>query len=219
MSDERKLSPVEGAKRESNYLRGTISQELADGTDHFTDANEKLLKHFGTYQQDDRDSRALRRAEAGGKAYMFMVRTKLPGGMLTSDQLLAELDLGDELGNDTLRITSRQGLQLHGVLKDNLAKTIQRINEVQLSTLGACGAGAAEIGGGTVCHRPNPVRIAAPRPTVHARNSTASPTISNANAPARKASGKSLRSSSVTNLIHEAHRRLRIALLASPSSR
>jgi len=139
MSDERKLSPVEGAKRESNYLRGTISQELADGTDHFTDANEKLLKHFGTYQQDDRDSRALRRAEAGGKAYMFMVRTKLPGGMLTSDQLLAELDLGDELGNDTLRITSRQGLQLHGVLKDNLAKTIQRINEVQLSTLGACG--------------------------------------------------------------------------------
>ena len=139
MSDERKLSPVEGAKLESNYLRGTIAQELTDGTDKFSDTSEKLLKHFGTYQQDDRDARALRRAEAGGKAYMFMVRTKLPGGILTSEQLLAELDLGDELGNDTLRITSRQGLQLHGVLKENLAKTIQRINEIQLSTLGACG--------------------------------------------------------------------------------
>jgi sulfite reductase (ferredoxin) len=70
---------------------------------------------------------------------MFMVRTKIPGGKLTSEQLLAELDLCDEIGNTTLRITSRQGLQLHGVLKRNLKRAIARINEIQLSTLAACG--------------------------------------------------------------------------------
>ena len=68
-----------------------------------------------------------------------MVRTKIPGGKLTSEQLLAELDLCDEVGNTTLRITTRQGLQLHGVLKSNLKRAIARINEIQLSTLGACG--------------------------------------------------------------------------------
>src|SRR6185369_13083987 len=73
------------------------------------------------------------------KSYSFMVRTKIPGGKLTSDQLLAELDLCDEVGNDTLRITTRQGLQLHGVLKHDLWTTIHRINEIQLSTLAACG--------------------------------------------------------------------------------
>jgi sulfite reductase (ferredoxin) len=101
-----------------------------------------LLKHHGTYQQDNRDYRAESRSAGGAKAdkeYIFMVRTKIPGGKLSAQQLLAELDLADELGNATLRITTRQGLQLHGVLKRNLHETIRRINEVQLSTLGACG--------------------------------------------------------------------------------
>ncbi len=139
MSDQ-KLSPVEVIKLESNYLRGEIAEELAADTDCFGKASIQLLKHFGTYQQDDRDARADRRAEGkGGKAYMMMVRTRIPGGRLSSRQLLAELDLADELGNTTLRITSRQGLQLHGVLKSNLKETIRRINEIKLSTLGACG--------------------------------------------------------------------------------
>jgi sulfite reductase (ferredoxin) len=73
------------------------------------------------------------------KHYSFMVRTRIPGGRLTSEQLLAEMDLCDEVGNTTLRITSRQGLQLHGVVKHDLWKTIHRINEIQLSTLAACG--------------------------------------------------------------------------------
>ena len=142
MSDEsaKKPSPVEIAKINSNYLRGTINQELADGNDAFTKANVQLLKHHGTYQQDDREARTAR--EGGGKSvkqYMFMVRSRIPGGRLTSDQLLAEIDLGDECGNSTLRITSRQGLQLHGIVKRNLHQVIQRINEVQLSTLAACG--------------------------------------------------------------------------------
>ncbi len=128
-----KLSPVEGFKQASDYLRGPIAEELADDNDFFGKASIQLLKHHGTYQQDNRDTRK------SGKSYSFMVRTAIPGGKLTSAQLLAELDLCDELGDSTLRITTRQGLQLHGVLKSNLRETICRINETQLTTLAACG--------------------------------------------------------------------------------
>ncbi len=138
-SSGKKLSPVETAKAESNYLRGTIQQELLDANPNFGKANVQLLKHHGTYQQDDREARVARDGSKSAKQYMFMVRSRIPGGKLTSDQLLAELDLGDEVGNGTLRITTRQGLQLHGILKKDLHHTIHRINEVQLSTLAACG--------------------------------------------------------------------------------
>src|ERR1700682_5542511 len=124
MADPTKPSPVETFKIESNYLRGDIAEELADGNDHFGKASIQLLKNHGTYQQDDRDARAAGRVEGhkgkSPKAYSFMVRTRVPGGKLTSDQLLAELDLCDEVGNTTLRITTRQGLQLHGILKSDL---------------------------------------------------------------------------------------------------
>ncbi len=142
MSEDVKLSPVEAIKLQSRYLRGTIAQDLLEDKPNFTKENAQLLKHHGSYQQDDRDERAEIRAAGGGKsekAYIFMVRTRVPGGKLTCDQLLAELNLADELGNTTLRITSRQGLQLHGVLKRNLRQVIRRINEVQLTTLAACG--------------------------------------------------------------------------------
>lgn len=138
-----KLSPVELIKEQSNYLRGNIAAELADENEFVSKDSTNLLKHHGTYQQDDRERRAEARSDAGAKAkakfYSFMVRSAIPGGRLTADQLLAELDLCDEVGNTTLRITTRQGLQLHGVLKKNLKRAIQRINEVQLSTLAACG--------------------------------------------------------------------------------
>ena len=134
-----KPSPVEVIKEESDYLRGRISEELVDGKDEFGKESIQLLKHHGTYQQDDRDLRAAARAAGQGKAYMFMVRTRIPGGKLTSSQLLAEIGLCDELGNNTLRITSRQGLQLHGIVKEDLQATIERINRTQLTTLGACG--------------------------------------------------------------------------------
>jgi sulfite reductase (ferredoxin) len=142
MSEPGKPSPVEGVKDQSRYLRGDMSAELADGNDFFGKSSEVLLKFHGTYQQDDRDERGLGGVDAEGKkkkSYIFMVRSKIPGGKLTSEQLLAELDLADEVGNTTLRITSRQGLQLHGVVKSNLKRAIARINEIQLSTLGACG--------------------------------------------------------------------------------
>jgi sulfite reductase (ferredoxin) len=139
MSDQPKLSHADVVKIQSGFLRGTIAQEQHDASNHYSEDNTVLLKHFGTYQQDDRDRRKEARAAGHDKYYMFMVRSKIPGGKLTSGQFLAELDLGDELANNTLRVTSRQGLQLHGVVKRDLARVIRRINEVQLSTLGACG--------------------------------------------------------------------------------
>ncbi len=134
-----KPSAVEVFKEQSDFLRGEIASELVDGNPDFGKGSIQLLKHHGTYQQDDRDRRAEARAAGQGKAYMFMVRTKIPGGRITGQQLLTELDLCDDLGNGTLRITSRQGLQLHRVLKDDLKSSIQRIHECGLTTLGACG--------------------------------------------------------------------------------
>ena len=160
MSDDKKPSPVEVFKVESNYLRGDIGPELVDNNDFFGKGSIQLLKHHGTYQQDDRDDRAASRAAGGGKSeksYSFMVRTKIPGGKLTSTQLLAELDLCDEVATTTLRITSRQGLQLHGVLKKNLKRTIRRINEIQLSTLAACGDVERNVMCCPAPHRHDPV--------------------------------------------------------------
>ena len=139
MAKTEKPSPVEVFKTESDYLAGDISGELVDENDFFGKGSVQLLKHHGTYQQDDRDQRAAARAEGKGKAYMFMVRSAIPGGKLTSQQMLEQLKLCDDLGNNTLRITSRQGLQLHGIVKQDLPATIKRINDSQLTTLGACG--------------------------------------------------------------------------------
>jgi sulfite reductase (ferredoxin) len=134
-----KRSGVETIKETSRQLRGTIALELVDDTDHFNDQNKQLLKFHGTYQQDDRDARKTRRKEGSGKSYMFMVRCKIPGGRLTAQQYLAVDDLAGAYGNGTLRFTTRQGIQLHGVLKEHLKETIAAINQCLLTTLGACG--------------------------------------------------------------------------------
>ena len=134
-------SPLESLKRGSRYLRGRIAEELANDEDAFTADANGLLKHHGAYQQDDRDRRKLKDAKGkpAPKAHSLMVRVKIPGGRLAADQLLALLDLCDELGNTTARITDRQDIQLHGVPKRNLREAIRRINKAQLTTLGACG--------------------------------------------------------------------------------
>jgi sulfite reductase (ferredoxin) len=156
---QKKLSPVEIFKAESHYLRGSIPEELVDGKPHFGKASIQLLKHHGAYQQDNRDERAAAKkaGKPDGKAYSFMVRTAIPGGKLTSKQLLAELDMCDEMGNSTLRITTRQGLQLHGVLKDDLKKVIRRIHQVQLTTLAACGDVERNVMCSPVPYRNDPV--------------------------------------------------------------
>jgi sulfite reductase (ferredoxin) len=138
-TDAPKLSPVEAIKEESRFLKGTIAEEIAGPIDHFNDDNLQLLKFHGTYQQDDRDIRSERNKAGLDKAYSMMVRLRIPGGRITSDQFLAMLDLCEEMGNATMKITTRQTIQLHGVVKDNLRPTIKRVNEIALSTLAACG--------------------------------------------------------------------------------
>src|SRR5262249_15907694 len=132
-------SSVEIVKEESRQLRGTIAQELAGGSDHFGEADKQLLKFHGSYQQEDRDARTTPPAQRVGKFYMFMVRCKIPAGKMTADQYLALDALCETHGNGTLRVTTRQSFQFHGVLKHNLKGTIASINECLLSTLGACG--------------------------------------------------------------------------------
>ncbi len=132
-------SKNEQIKIESDYLRGQITEELSQCTSHFSEAQVQLLKFHGTYQQEDRDARKERKAAGTEKAYQFMVRSRIPGGVLTAEQYLAEDDLAGRYANGTLRITTRQGFQLHGVLKGDLRSTIHSINEALLSTLAACG--------------------------------------------------------------------------------
>ncbi|MCE2796131.1 MAG: NADPH-dependent assimilatory sulfite reductase hemoprotein subunit [Planctomyces sp.] len=141
MSDTQKLSKVELLKESSQQLRGTLAEELLNDRPEFSDDAATLLKHHGSYLQDDRDTRRAKGEDgkAKGKQYSCMVRTAIPGGRLTAQQLLAELDLCELLANGTLRITSRQGLQLHGVLKSNLKASIREINRIKLTTFAACG--------------------------------------------------------------------------------
>ncbi|MCX7869826.1 MAG: hypothetical protein N2322_07730, partial [Terrimicrobiaceae bacterium] len=136
MSDK---SPVEEIKEKSRGLRGHIAEELAAGGTHFPEESAQLLKVHGTYQQDDRDTRALRKKEGREKDWMFMVRTKIAGGGLSIPQYLAHDRMADELGNGSIRLTNRQGIQMHGVLFGSLKDCIRRINESGLTTRGACG--------------------------------------------------------------------------------
>jgi sulfite reductase (ferredoxin) len=130
---------VEEIKSGSVGLRGSIAQTLHADVSHFTDEEYQLLKFHGTYQQDDRDQRSALKAKNLDKAWMFMVRTKIPGGAITPEQYLDHDRVADELGNHTIRITTRQGIQLHGVLKGELQDCIRRVNEAGLTTWGACG--------------------------------------------------------------------------------
>ena len=138
-AQEPKRSQVEKLKESSGYLLHPLVDEVDSDQPSFSEPAAQILKHHGSYQQDDRDARKAQRAAGGGKVYSMMVRVKIPGGMLTAEQLLAQLDLCDQLGNGTARITDRQDIQLHGILKSNLKETIRRINEIELTTLGACG--------------------------------------------------------------------------------
>ena len=132
-------SKVERIKIESNNLRGHIREELDQDTSHFSEDQVQLIKFHGMYQQEDRDARQKRKAAGSEKAYQFMLRSRIPGGMVTAEQYLTEDDLAGRYANGTLRITTRQGFQLHGIIKGDLHSTIHTINEALLSTLAACG--------------------------------------------------------------------------------
>jgi sulfite reductase (ferredoxin) len=132
-------SAVEGVKTASRHLRGTLAAELASDTDEFTSDATTLLKFHGTYQQDDRDQRRARTAKREPLAYSCMVRTSLPGGVLSAEQWLAADALADEVADGTLRITTRQDLQFHFVHKGELHRLISTLNRHLVTTLAACG--------------------------------------------------------------------------------
>lgn len=135
-----KLHPNERLKDQSNYLRGTIEQSLAAPlTGSVTSDDTKLMKFHGIYQQDDRDLREERRRQKLEPAYQFMVRVRLAGGVCSPRQWLKIDELSELYGGATLRMTTRQTFQFHGILKPNLRNTIQGLNEVLLDTIAACG--------------------------------------------------------------------------------
>lgn len=127
---------AEQVKAESRGLRGTIGEELAKADPFFSDASDKLLKFHGIYQQEDRDARKLDRTV---DHHQFMLRTRLPGGQLTARQYLLLDEIADRYANGTLRITTRQTIQFHGVIKGSLRETVRGINNALITTLGACG--------------------------------------------------------------------------------
>lgn len=130
-----KVSKVEGIKERSQQLREPIATEILQDTTHFSEDGIQILKFHGSYQQDNRDNRV----KGQEKDYQFMLRTRNPGGYI-SPQLYLTLDrLSEQYGNHTLRATTRQGFQLHGVLKQNLKTVLAEIIRNMGSTLGACG--------------------------------------------------------------------------------
>jgi sulfite reductase (NADPH) hemoprotein beta-component len=133
-------SANEGLKAASNFLRGSIARDMRDNsTGAISEDNNQLTKFHGLYLQDDRDLRGERRRQNLEKAYMFMLRVRLPGGRCTSQQYLVLERLADERGNGTLRLTTRQTFQLHGVLKGNVKPLIQGMHTVLLDSIAACG--------------------------------------------------------------------------------
>ncbi|MBU0438972.1 sulfite reductase [Staphylococcus succinus] len=135
-----KLDEMERIKTESNYLRGTIEEGLADRiTGAIAEEDTKLLKFHGSYMQDDRDLRDERRKQKLEPAYSFMIRVRAPGGASTADQWIAMDDIANTYANETIKLTTRQAFQFHGILKRNLKQTMFDINQSLLDTLAACG--------------------------------------------------------------------------------
>jgi sulfite reductase (ferredoxin) len=137
---ERPPAKVEGLKAASEGLGGLLLEELADLTsDRISEDAYQLLKFHGSYQQDDRDERRERKKQGRDRAWQFMVRTKFPGGRLTAEQYLLADELASTYCNDTLRITTRQDFQFHGIGKGNMKPLIKALNERWVTTYGGCG--------------------------------------------------------------------------------
>ncbi len=134
------LSHLEQIKVEGRYLRGTIEEGLNDAlTGAISDDDNKLLKFHGSYQQDDRDIREDRRKRKLEPAHSFMIRARLPGGVIAPAQWLALDNIATTYASRGLRITTRQTFQWHGIIKRNLKPTMQAIHDAMATTLAACG--------------------------------------------------------------------------------
>lgn len=159
MSENHLLSPnsaphsdVEDIKRQSDYLRGSLVETLEDRiTGSIPEDDNRLMKFHGSYMQDDRDLRNERNKQKLEPAYQFMVRVRAAGGVVTPEQWLMMDHIAQQFANGTIRLTTRQSFQLHGVIKWNMKNVIQEVNEALLSTLAACG----DVNRNVMCN-PNP---------------------------------------------------------------
>jgi sulfite reductase (NADPH) hemoprotein beta-component len=145
-------SEVEHIKQRSRYLRGNIAESLQDLiSGAITEDENRLMKFHGSYMQDDRDLRNERKRQKLEPAYQFMLRVRAPGGIVTPEQWLVMDKMAQEYANDSIRLTTRQSFQLHGILKWNMKQTIRKINDTLLTTLAACG----DVNRNVMCN-PNP---------------------------------------------------------------
>jgi sulfite reductase (NADPH) hemoprotein beta-component len=134
------LSANEVIKVDSNLLRGTIAADLIDSsTGNISDHNSQLTKFHGLYMQDDRDVRNALKKAGKEKAFAFMLRARLPGGVATPKQWLVLDQIAEELASPSLRLTTRQTFQFHGILKGNVKEVVQRMHTVLLDSIAACG--------------------------------------------------------------------------------
>ncbi len=138
--DWKELSEVEKLKYDSNFLRGTLVESLTDPiTGAISDGDTQISKFHGIYQQTDRDLDKERKHQKLESAYSFLIRLRMPGGKFSAEQWLKMDALSEKYANGTLKLTTRQTFQLHGVLKNDLKKTISEMNEALLDTIAACG--------------------------------------------------------------------------------
>jgi len=145
-------SDVERIKEESNYLRGTLKESMLEPlSSGISDDDNRLMKFHGSYLQDDRDLRNERQKQKLEPAYQFMLRVRTPGGVATPEQWLVMDELSEKYGNQTLKLSTRQAFQMHGILKWNMKKTIQEIHASLLDTIAACG----DVNRNVMCN-PNP---------------------------------------------------------------
>ncbi len=140
MSDNKNLSATEGIKQRSNGLRGTIQESLKNEiTGSISEDDQALIKFHGMYQQDDRDRRDERAAKKLDRLYSFMIRLRLPGGFLTPEQWVALHHIAGDYSTGVIKITTRQTIQLHGLLKSKIKPTIQAFNQASLDSIATCG--------------------------------------------------------------------------------
>ena len=140
MSTKNNLSPVERIKKASDGLRGTLKESLQDDiTGALREDDQSLIKFHGLYQQDDRDRREERSSKKLEWLYSYMIRLRLPGGFLTPEQWIGLHHVAGEYSTGTIKITTRQTVQLHGILKSHIKPTIQSFNTFHLDSIAACG--------------------------------------------------------------------------------
>ncbi len=155
MSDTTEVKPLhanEGIKASSRNLRGNLAAEFADtSTGNISDDSTQLIKFHGSYQQDDRDLRSERRKQKLDKAWQFMIRVRIPGGVCTPAQWLTLDRLSDSHANGTIKLTTRQAFQLHGIIKSAMKPTLQELNKELMDCIAACG----DVNRNVMCN-PNP---------------------------------------------------------------